>query len=98
MSLTEIVIAGTIKADGSLQLDEKPNLSPGRVTIVLRRESEPAAPPRDDWLQHLQRIRAQRESSGYPFMTEAEVSDYIAWLREGDRFDEILPYGSDAIG
>jgi len=41
MSVTETVIAGTLKPDGTLELDEKPNLSPGRVTVVLRHESEP---------------------------------------------------------
>jgi hypothetical protein len=89
MSLTEIVVEGTLKPDGTLELDQKPNLSPGRVTVVLRQESE-SPPPRDDWFQHLQRIRAEREASGYPFMNEAEVNAHVEWLREGDRIDDML--------
>jgi hypothetical protein len=63
MSLREVVIEGTLKPDGTLELDQKPRLSPGRVTVVLRQASDATA-PREDWLQHLQRIRAEREASG----------------------------------
>jgi hypothetical protein len=90
MSLTEVVIEGTLKPDGTLDLDQKPNLPPGRVTVVLRQESEQSQPPKEDWWQHLQRIRAEREASGYPFMNEEEVNAHIQWLREGDLFDELL--------
>jgi hypothetical protein len=90
MSLQEIVVAGTLKPDGTLELDQKPSLAPGRVTVVLRPAPEAAAPPEEDWWQYLQRIRAEREASGYPFMNEAEVTAHIEWLREGDRFDDLL--------
>ncbi len=90
MSLQEIVVAGTLKPDGTLELDQKPNLAPGRVTVVLRQESEAVAPPQEGWWPYLQRIRAEREASGYPFMNEEEVNAHIEWLREGDRFDELL--------
>jgi hypothetical protein len=36
MSRIEAVIEGTIQPDGTLLLDEKPNLPAGRVTVVLR--------------------------------------------------------------
>jgi hypothetical protein len=36
MSLGEVVMEGTLKPDGTLELDQKPNLSPGRVQVVLR--------------------------------------------------------------
>ena len=31
----EAVVEGTLKPDGTLELDQKPNLSPGRVKVVL---------------------------------------------------------------
>ena len=37
MSLHEIVVEGTLKPDGTLELDQKPNLPPGRVQVVLRK-------------------------------------------------------------
>ena len=89
MSLREIVMEGTLKTDGTLELDQKPSLAPGRVTVVLRQESLPP-PPKEDWWQYLQRIRAEREASGYPFINEEEVSAHIEWLREGDRIDDML--------
>lgn len=89
MSLTEIIVAGTLKPDGTLELDQKPKLPPGRVTVVLRQQPEPA-PPKENWWQYLQRIRAEREASGYPFMNEEEMKAYLEWLRGPDRIDEML--------
>ena len=89
MNAIETTVEGTLQPDGSLVLDSKPNLPPGRVTVVLRQESN-APPPQEDWWQHLQRIRAEREASGYPFMNDEEVNAHIEWLREGDYIDELL--------
>lgn len=89
MSLTEITVQGTLNPDGTLELDQKPNLSPGRVTVVLRQQSQPT-PPKEDWFQHLQRIRAERAAAGYPFMNEEETTAHVEWLREGDRIDDLL--------
>jgi hypothetical protein len=89
MNLTEVVVQGTLNPDGTVELDEKPNLAPGRVTIILRQQ--PQAPPaKEDWFQHLLRIRAEREAAGYPFMNETETTAHIEWLREGDRIDDLL--------
>jgi hypothetical protein len=47
MSLNETRIEGMLKPDGTLELDQKPNLPAGRVTVVLRREAEIVL-PKDD--------------------------------------------------
>jgi hypothetical protein len=47
--LNEVVVEGTLKPDGTVELDQKPSLSPGRVTVVLRQELEPASPIRFTW-------------------------------------------------
>jgi hypothetical protein len=90
MSRSEVVIEGTLLPDGTLELDQKPSLSPGRVTVVLRQESEATPPPRENWFQHLQRIRSKLEAEGYPFTNEEEVNAHVEWLREGDRIDDLL--------
>ena len=36
MSLNSIVVQGTLKPDGTLELDEKPTLAPGRVHVMLQ--------------------------------------------------------------
>jgi len=54
MSLTETVIEGTLKPDGTLELDEKPNLPAGRVTVVLRQENLVMLPKDDPFWQRMQ--------------------------------------------
>jgi hypothetical protein len=36
MNVTEIVIEGTLQADGTLEPKQKPNLPPGRVTVRVQ--------------------------------------------------------------
>jgi hypothetical protein len=90
MSLTEITVRGTLNPDGTLELDQRPNLSPGRVTVVLRQESEAPLPPLEDWFQFLQSARKKMEETGCHFLDEKEIQAHIDWLREGDRIDDLL--------
>lgn len=89
MSRTEITVEGTLKPDGTLELDQKPDLPPGRVTVILRQQTEPA-PTQENWWQFLQRARRELEASGAKFMNEEEIKAYIEWLREPDQIDELL--------
>ena len=90
MSLTEVTVEGTLRPDGTVALDEKPTLPPGRVTVVLRQGAAAPAAAQEDFPAFLQRLRAEREAAGYPFMTEEETNAHIAWLRGGDRIDDLL--------
>jgi len=46
MSLSEVVVEGTLKPDGTLELDRKPNLPPGRVQVIVQAIPElPAGDP-----------------------------------------------------
>jgi len=83
MSLNETVIEGTLKPDGTLDLDEKPNLPPGRVTVVLRQEAV-VKPAEEGWWPLMQRIRTEREAAGYHFMPEAEMNSHLMWLRDDE--------------
>ena len=83
MSLNETVIEGTLKSDGTLELDEKPNLTPGRVTVVLRQESQPTV-ANEGWWPYMQRVRAEREAMGCHFMNEAEMQGRLLWLRDDE--------------
>lgn len=89
MSVQEIVVGGILKPDGTLELDKKPSLAPGRVTVVLRQEAE--TPTADEgWWPFLQRARKEMEEAGCHFMDEKEAQAHMEWLREGDRFDDLL--------
>jgi hypothetical protein len=61
MTPATIEIQGTLQPDGTLVLDEKPALPPGRVRIVL--ESQVSAA--DRFLAFVEGIRKRHESSGY---------------------------------
>jgi hypothetical protein len=98
MSLDESVVEGTLKQDGTLELDQKPSLAPGRVTVIVRQHAEPAPPPKEDLWQFMQRTRRELEASGRPFMNEEEVNAHIEWLREGDHIDELLRQADEAPG
>lgn len=89
MSLREVIVDGTLKPDGTLELDQKPDLSPGRVQVVLRGETD-ISPPKEDWWQYMQRARRELEQSGCRFMNEEEMETHLDWLREGDRIDDLL--------
>lgn len=39
MSPNEVVVDGTLRPDGTLELDQKPGLSPGRVRILIQSTS-----------------------------------------------------------
>ncbi len=84
MSVSEIVIEGTLKPDGTLELDEKPSLSPGRVKVILQPAAE-MGQTREGWWPYMQRVRAEREAAGYHFMNEAEMRAHLDWLRKGAR-------------
>jgi len=89
MSLTETVFAGTVKADGTLELDGEPKLPPGRVIVVVRREYPPE-PTAEGWWPYMQRVRAEREAAGCRFMNEAEMESRVSWLRDDEeRIDGI---------
>lgn len=90
MSLNETVIEGTLKPDGTLELDNKPNLSPGRVTVVLRQGSGSAASPQEDWFQFMRNARRKMEEAGCHFMDAKEMQTHIESLREEDRLDDLL--------
>jgi hypothetical protein len=85
----EIIVQGTLKSDGTLELDETPSLSPGRVTVVLRQEAA-TMPPSEGWWPYMQRVRSEREAAGYHFLNEGEMQAHLDWLREEeDRIDQL---------
>ena len=90
MNLTETVIAGTIQLDGTLVLDEKLNLRPGRVKVVLQQEAvaKPAQPLGADFFQMMEEIWAGQRARGHVPRTEEEVEGERRELRE-EMDDEI---------
>ena len=85
-----IAVQGTLQADGTLILDEKPNIPAGRVEVVLRPSPKPEEQASEGWWPYIQRIRAEREAAGYHFLSEAEMEAHLLWLRDDEeRIDRI---------
>ena len=90
MSLTETVIEGTLKQDVTLELDHKPDLPPGRVTV--RVQSVAVLPEGDPFFDMLKGIWATREKAGLTPRTVEEVESQRRQLRD-DSQQEILDVG-----
>ena len=64
MSLSENVIEGTLKADGTLELDQKPSLSPGRVTVTLQ-PAQAKTPGQRGLADLIDEIRKGQQARGF---------------------------------
>jgi hypothetical protein len=71
MSLTEVVIEGTLKPDGTLELDEKPSLPPGRVQVIV--QSLPELPEGDPFWDMMKSIWAEQKARGHVPRSVEEV-------------------------
>ncbi len=82
MSLNEVVLAGTLKPDGTLELDQKPNLAPGRVQVLLRQESAPELPQGDPFWQMMQDIWDGQKARGHVPRSVEEIEAEQRELRD----------------
>ena len=88
MNTEGVVLRGTLRPDGTLELTGPVGLPPGPVEVHVI--PAPAQQPAGDWWQVLQQIRADREARGYRFLTDAEIAAHIEELRSEDDRLEIL--------
>ena len=86
MSATHVVFEGTVRPDGSLELDSKLALPPGRVQLIV--QPPPDLPEDDPFLQMMRVIwAAHRKAELTPRDTE-EVEEQRRALRD-DADEEI---------
>jgi hypothetical protein len=88
MQSHSVVVRGTLKADGTLELDEKPNLPPGPVKVVLHvMNAEGQEGP--GWWETLERIWKDQEARGYKGKSREEIDAEIAADRaEEEEYEE----------
>lgn len=74
-------IEGTLQADGTLVLDKKPNLPPGRVCVTV----QPLADlmQTDIW-QFFERVWAEQRARGHVPRSKEEIDADIAASRQED--------------
>jgi hypothetical protein len=80
MSATHVVVEGTLKPDGSLELDSKLNLPPGRVQLIV--QPLPELPKDDPFWQMMERIWAARAAAELTPRSTEEVEAQRRALRE----------------
>lgn len=83
MSTDQVTVKGTLKADGTLELDDKPALPPGPVQVIVK--SMHPVQKENTW-DVLQRVWDERKAQGMPSRTREEIDAEINEMRnEWDR-------------
>lgn len=72
MSLSEIVMKGTLKPDGTLELDGKPSLAPGRVQVIVK-PLVATVPGQRGLVEVMDEIRQSQLARGYQGRTAEEM-------------------------
>jgi len=81
MSTKAIEVQGTLREDGTLVLDDKPNLLPGRVKVTV----EPAPDPTQTDVWHvLERIWAGQRTRGHVPRTREQIDAELEASRQED--------------
>lgn len=90
MSLNTVIVMGTLKADGTLELDERPTLAPGRVQVAIVPARIPAARgSRRTLLDVLDEIRTAQRARGYQGRSIEEMeADEAARRAEDEEYEE----------
>src|SRR5438552_1818242 len=73
MSLSESIVEGTLKPDGSLELDQPPSVAPGRVQVTVKPLVSPTA-RRRGLVDVIDEIRRDQLARGYQGRTAEEMA------------------------
>jgi hypothetical protein len=81
MARVSTVVEGTLKPDGTLELDEKINLPPGRVQVVVLQPGP--ADPKDPFWERMEAIWAAQKARGHVPRSAEEIKAERTAMREG---------------
>jgi hypothetical protein len=80
MGRVSTVVQGTLKPDGTLELDEKINLPPGRVQVLVLQPVP--TDPKDPFWERMEAIWAAQKASGYVPRSAEEIEAERRKMRE----------------
>jgi hypothetical protein len=80
MNTTTVVIEGTVRPDGTLEVTQKVNLPAGRVHVTVQPVAEPVQP--DRFWTMMESIREARLASGRAPRTREEIDAEIMATRD----------------
>jgi hypothetical protein len=81
MASNAVQVEGTLRDDGTLVLDQKPDLPPGRVRVTLQPVLDYTQT--DAW-QFFERIRVEQQARGFVPRSREEIDAEIAAGRQED--------------
>jgi hypothetical protein len=88
MGQRQVELQGTLQPDGTVVLDRRPDLSPGRVKVVLEAMPHAEARPNEGLVEYVMRIRRESEARSYSLLNDQEVTAWVEELRaEDDRIE-----------
>jgi hypothetical protein len=87
MTTNVIEIQGTLQEDGTLLLDQKPILPPGRVRVTV--QTIPDYKQTEIW-QFFERIKAEREALDLAPRSQEEIDAYLATMRDDDERCQLI--------
>jgi hypothetical protein len=80
MSEMPVEVEGTVREDGTLELDTKLSLAPGRVKVTVN--PVPVSPPGENLMTVLERIWADQKARGYVPRTREEIDAEVQAFRD----------------
>lgn len=81
MAAIVVEIQGTLRGDGTLVLDEKPSLPPGRVRVTVQPVLNYTQT--DIW-KFFEQLRAEQQARGFVPRSKEEIDADIAAMRDED--------------
>jgi hypothetical protein len=90
MSVTTNELLGLVRPDGSLELNGKLTVPPGRVRVRVE-SLEPPGQPAESLIEFVARTRRELEAAGHRFRTREEIDTELEGLRGewDERLDEL---------
>lgn len=93
MSPLQVVVDGTLQADGTLVLNERPNLPPGCVRVTMQAVAAPTG-TEEDLMTRMERVWADQKARGHVSRTREEIdADLDATWGEVDE----MPAGREPV-
>jgi hypothetical protein len=90
---TRLEVLGTVRPDGTLELDQKLAVPPGRVKVRVESVETPA-PPAEGLIEFVRRTRRELEAAGHQFRTREVIDAELAelrneWDERGEELDRL---------
>jgi hypothetical protein len=82
MNLNQVILEGTVHADGTLELDERLPLPAGRVRVTVQTFDVPQVPNQARFWDMMERIWADQKARGHVPRTREEIDAEINRLRD----------------